>query len=64
MRRDERVPSVAVDVGIESNLARCGRDLGDSARAHVLKRVGKNPCVTTRCMGQSVGGDRLLVSIG
>lgn len=43
MRRDERVPSVAVDVGIESNLARCGRDLGDSARAHVLKRIGKNP---------------------
>ena len=48
MGRDERVPSIAVDVGVESNLPSCGRDLGDSSRAHDLKWTGKTPCVTGR----------------
>jgi hypothetical protein len=64
MGRDERVPSVAVDVGVESNLTSCGRDLGDSARAHDLKRTDKTPCVTGRCMEQSAGCEWLVVSIG
>ena len=50
MGRDERVPSITVDVGIQSDLTSGRHNLGDSTRAHDLKRIGKSPCVTGRCM--------------
>jgi len=64
MGRDERMTSIAVDVCVESNLTSCGRDLGDSARAHDPKRTGKTPCVTGRGLEQSAGGEWPPASIG
>jgi hypothetical protein len=39
------MPPVAVDIGIESNLTSCGRDLGECARAHDFDRAGKTPAL-------------------
>ena len=54
MGRDQRVPSIPVDVGIQSDLTSCWRDLGNPTRPHGFQRVdGRDPCITRPLYGKA-----------